>query len=192
MLETECLKSALIPCSRERLRLSNHAANASVSNVRCNEMGLDHTRKGRLYLVFSFQASQGNHDVCAIYIDDPMQADQPNLCYNKEEQCNLQLGITSLPVPLPSNMARKVPICVLALCTLFFVIAIRTVTSRWILLHNGKWSMSRLIGTLPSSSSFQELLPFTMLVSESTASIVVFTYSSITVRGWFAPLESAR
>ena len=52
MLETECLQSALIPCSRERLRLSNHAANASVSDVRCNEMGLDHTRKGRLYLVF--------------------------------------------------------------------------------------------------------------------------------------------
>ena len=70
MLETECLQSALIPCSRERLRLRNHVANASMSGVRRDEMGLDRTSKGRLYLVFSFQASQGNHGICVIYVDD--------------------------------------------------------------------------------------------------------------------------
>ena len=88
MLETECLQSALIPCSRERLRLSNNAANASVSDVRWNEMGLDHTRKGRLYLVFSFQASQGNSTLFILTI----------LCKLINQTLLQQRG------PLPSNM----------------------------------------------------------------------------------------
>ena len=122
MLETECLQSALIPCSRERLRLRNHVANASMSGVRRDEMGLDRTSKGRLYLVFSFQASQGNHDALHYLHRGLWYPKQANMLINqillqqrgtRQPTARTRDSITSLPVPLPSNMARKAPICAL-------------------------------------------------------------------------------
>ena len=56
------LQSSLIPRSWERLWLSDDDTDASVCNIRRNEMGLDRTSErhlehfARLCLVFSFQA----------------------------------------------------------------------------------------------------------------------------------------